>query len=167
MRDRLVRWRWWLGGAAVIAVGALVAVIVWPSPAPAPYRPAARARVYNTVTICLLTGPLGVAGTDAAPVWAGVTKAADAANGQSQFLSATTTPETVGSVTPFANSLVQQQCALVVAVGPVEVAAVESIAPTDAKTRFLVVGKGTASANVKVVTDTSTNSVAAAVQADL
>ena len=123
--------------------------------------------MYNTVTICLLTGPLGVAGTDAAPVWAGVQKAADAANDQAQFLAATTPPETVGSVTPFANSLVQQQCALVVAVGPVEVAAVESIAPSDAKTRFLVVGTGTAAANVRVVAAPATDSVAAAVQADL
>ena len=165
MRGQPIRRLWWFGGAAVVLVGVIVAVLVWPSSKAAPYRPPTRARVYNAFTVCLLTGPQGIAGSDAAPVWAGVRQAANSMNDQAQYLSAVASPETVGSVTPFANTLIQQQCGVVIAVGPVEVTTVESIAPDNLKTRFVVVGSGSASANVRQVADASTSAVASAVQA--
>jgi basic membrane lipoprotein Med (substrate-binding protein (PBP1-ABC) superfamily) len=149
----------------VLAAVVIIAVVLWPSSGTGPARPPTRSRVYNAFTICLLTGPQGIAGAAAAPVWAGIQNAADAANDQSQYLAAVTSPETVGSVTAFANTLVQQKCGLVIAVGPVEVSTVESIAPADPGTRFMVVGGGSAAVNVQVVADSSTSSVTSAVQA--
>ena len=166
MWDRLVRWRWWLGGAALVLVGAIVAVVLWASPSPspaAPYRPPARERIYNTFTVCLLTGPQGIFGATAAPVWSGVQKAANAANDQAEYLAATTPVETVGSVTPYVNTLILQQCGVVIAVGSVEIEAMGTVAPQYAKVRFIAVGGGTAAANVQVVPEPSTSAVAAAV----
>ena len=166
MRGWLARYRWWAAGAALVVIGVVVAVAVWPSSAaPGPYRPAARARVYNSETICLLTGPAGVAGA-AAPVWAGVEKASNATNGQAGFLAATSSVETVGSVTPFVNTLVERQCGVIVAVGQVEVVSVVAVAPANAATRFVAVGGDMVEgmSNVRVVSETSANSVAAAVE---
>lgn len=160
----IVKRRWPVGGAVVVVVGAVLAVVLWPSPSPAPYRPPARARVYKAFTICLLTGPQGVAGAEAAPVWAGVEKASVATDDQAQFLAATGSPETVGSVTPYVNTLVQQQCGLVVAVGAPEIAAVESVAAANRNVRFLVVGGGSSAVNVQVVGGSSADAVSSAVQ---
>ena len=165
MRVWAVKWRWPLGAGALVVVGAILAVVLWPSPAPAPYRPPVRARVYNSFTICLLTGPQGIAGAAAAPVWAGVEKASNATDDQAQFLAATGSPETVGSVTPYVNTLIQQRCGLVVAVGATEVAAVESVAAANPSVRFMIVGSGSAAPNIRVVGDSSVDSVSADVQA--
>lgn len=164
MRGRSAQWFWWVGGAVVLVVAAVVAIAVWPSPKAAS-SPPPRARVYNAFTVCLLTGPQGIAAGEAAPVWAGVRQAADTLNDQAQYLAAVASPETVGSVTPFVNTLIQQRCGLVVAVGPAEVSAVEAVAPGSPHTRFMVVGGGSASSNVQVVADPATDAVAAAVRA--
>jgi hypothetical protein len=161
----MARRHWWYGGGAVLVTGVIVGVVAWPSPKVAPHDPPTRSRVYNAFTICLLTGPQGVAGGDAAPLWAGVREAANGADDQSQYLAAVASPETVGSVTPFANTLIQQRCGLVIAVGAVEVSTLESLAPGNPGTRFMVVGGGSASANMQVVADSSMASVAAAVEA--
>jgi basic membrane lipoprotein Med (substrate-binding protein (PBP1-ABC) superfamily) len=165
MRVWAAKWRWPLRAGALVVVGAILAVVLWPSPTPAPYRPPARARVYNSFTICLLTGPQGIAGAAAAPVWAGVEKASNATDDQAQFLAATGSPETVGSVTPYVNTLVQQRCGLVVAVGVTEGAAVETVAAANPAVRFMIVGSGSAAANVQLVGDSSADAVSAAVQA--
>lgn len=169
MWGRLVRWRWWVGGVGLLVVAVVVVVAVWPSSGPAgPYRPAPRARVYNAATICLLTGPLGVTGA-AAPVWAGVEKASGATSDQAEFLAAVGSVETVGSVTPFVNTLVERQCTVIVAVGAVEVEAAGVAASGDAATRFLLVDGGSAAtaSNVSVVSGASANTVATAVESTL
>jgi hypothetical protein len=161
------RWRWPLGGAALVVVAGVVAALVWSSGAssPGPYRPASRTRSYNAFTFCLLTGPEGVVGLSAAPVWAGVEAASNATSDRAQYLAATGSVETVGSVTPYANTLVQRQCGLVLAVGSVEVAVAQSVAAENKGTEFILCGGGVARANVRVVADVSSASVENAIEA--
>ena len=63
--------RRWLGGAGggVLVLAALLTWVLWPDQ-PSPESP--RARPYIEYTACLLTGEEGIAGPDAAPVWAGL-----------------------------------------------------------------------------------------------
>ncbi|MFE9876055.1 hypothetical protein [Streptomyces sp. NPDC005784] len=66
------------------------------------------------------------------------------------FLPATG-PDTRANVVPYVNSLVQEQCSVVVAVGATPVQAVRAVAPRQKQVRFVVVGDGPGSANVSVV----------------
>lgn len=159
------RWRWALGGGALLVVAGVVTAALWPSPAPTPYRPPTRARAYNALTFCLLTGPQGVANQSAAPVWSGVEAASRATSDQAEFLAASAPVETVSAVTPFVNSLVQQHCGVVIAVGPVEVASAQAVAAANTGIDFVLAGGGSAAANVSVVSDVSSGSVASAVEA--
>jgi basic membrane lipoprotein Med (substrate-binding protein (PBP1-ABC) superfamily) len=165
MSTWVTRWRWVLaGGAFLVAVG-VVAALLWPSGAPAgPYRPPLRVRSYNAFTICLLTGPQGIASATAAPVWAGVEEASNETSDQAQYLAAAGSPETVESVTPFVDSLVQQQCGVIVAVGPVEVLAAQSAAALNKSTKFILVGKGSTESNVRVESVTSKSATTAAIE---
>ena len=168
MKDWLVRRRWFVAAGGLFVVAVVVIVLVWPSSqGNGAYRPPTRARVYKSTTVCLLTGPQGVAGKDAASVWAGVQNAAGAANDQSEYLAAAVPTETVGSVTPFVNTLVNQHCDLIVATGSVEDSAVESIAANEPTVRFLLISGTSSSANVKIVSDSSASTVSAAVADDL
>lgn len=168
MWEGIVRRRWFAAVGGLVVIVVLGVVLLWPSPSGIEaYRPPVRARVYASTTLCLLTGPQGVVSASAASVWAGVRGAANAANDQSEYLAATVPVETVGSVTPFVNTLVNQHCDLIVATGLVEIAAVDSIAAKETSIRFLVVGGKSPSANVRVVGDSSASAVAAAVAADI
>lgn len=147
-RDR----RWWaaISGVLVVAVGVAVWQL-WPS-GRAAYDPPARTRQYVSFTACLLTGPAGLADPAARVVWSGMESASTATRAQVSYLSAPTgAAGTVGSVTPIANSLVQQRCGVIVAVGAVEVATVQSIAAARPSGRFVLVGGGSATGNVVVL----------------
>jgi basic membrane lipoprotein Med (substrate-binding protein (PBP1-ABC) superfamily) len=115
------------------------------------YDPPARARQYIAFSACLLTGPSGLADPSARAVWSGMESASSATRAKVTYLAAVGAAETVGSVTPFANSLVQQHCGLVLAVGAVEVQTAQSIAASNAGTDFVLVGGGSAARNVAVV----------------
>lgn len=130
----------------------------WPS-SEASYNPPARSRQFIAFTACLLTGPLGVAGPDAKDAWAGVQAASKATSAQTQYLAAVGASETVGSVTPFANALVQQHCDLILAVGAVEVEVVQAVAAANPDMHFVLVAGGSAGANVAVVPGASTQKV--------
>jgi len=162
----VTRWRWMLaGGLVLVAAGVVVAALVWPSSAPAgPHRPPLRARSYNAFTVCLLTGPQGIAGASARPVWAGVEAASNETSDQAQYLAATGSPETVDSVTPFVDSLVQQQCGVIVAVGPLEVLAAQSAAAQNKSTTFILVGGGSTESNVRVENVISQDATTAAIE---
>lgn len=113
------------------------------------------ARVYRDVDACLLTDSHGVTpGVAAAPVWAGMQDASRATKVRVSFLSATG-PETRANVEPFVNSLVQEHCSVVVAVGATQVQAVRAVAPHQKDVRFVVVGGGSGAANVSVVKEGS------------
>ena len=144
------RW-WWAGaGAFVLAVAGILTAVLWPSPSSV-YDPPARARQYIAFSACLLTGPAGLADSSARAVWSGMESASSATRAKVTYLAAVGASETVGSVTPFANSLVQQHCGLVLAVGAVEVQTAQSVAAANTGVDFVLVGGGASAGNVAVV----------------
>ena len=156
------RW-WWVGGTALVLclAGVLVAVL-WPS-SRSVYDPPARARQYLAFSACLLTGPEGLADAPARAVWSGMQAASSVTRAKVTYLSVVGSAETVGSVTPFVNSLVQQHCGLVLAVGDVEVEAAQAVAASDVGTHFVLVGGGTGGGNVAVVAAGDADGVSARV----
>ncbi len=72
--------------------------------------------------------------------------------------------DTVGVATPLANSLVEQRCGVIVAVGATEVAAVQTVAAQHAAIGFVLVGGGSPASNVAVLPSTGVSSVASRVQ---
>ncbi len=144
------RW-WWAGaGAFVLALAGTLTAVLWPSSASV-YDPPARARQYLAFSACLLTGPAGLSDASARAVWSGMQEASSATRGKVTYLAAVGAAETVGAVTPFANSLVQQHCGLVLAVGAVEVQTTQSVAAVNMGVDFVLVGGGAVARNVAVV----------------
>ncbi|HYS36730.1 MAG TPA: hypothetical protein VEO01_13995 [Pseudonocardiaceae bacterium] len=137
--------RWWLWvGAAAVVLG-LTVWLVWPSPPEPP-----RARPYLDYTACLLTDAQGVAGAAARPVWAGMEDASLATHARVQYLAVAGEP-TVANALPYLNSLLQRRCAVVVAVGAAQVAAVNADAAKYPGVRFVAVGGPPAGGNVIVL----------------
>ncbi|MBS2966207.1 hypothetical protein KGA66_24395 [Actinocrinis puniceicyclus] len=137
---------------------------LWPSSRPT-YDPPHNTRQYIAFTACLLTGPAGLADPRARAVWSGMQAASSATNAQVSYVAAAVgQAETIGSVTPFANSLVQQRCGVIVAVGPVEVATMQAVAAGHAEGRFVLVGGGSAASNIAVVPPSGGSSIASRVQ---
>jgi hypothetical protein len=141
--------------SALGLAGALTAVF-WPSSMAAPYDPLIMARQYVAFTACLLTGPAGLDDAQARAVWAGMEGASAATRAKVTYLAVVGAAETVGSVTPFANSLVQQHCGLVLAVGTVEVQTTQEVAVANTGVDFVLVGGGSPARNVAVVPAGST-----------
>ena len=135
--------RWVLLGvcAAVAGVGVGLAV----SGAPLPWSqgprvpPPARARVYENVDACLLTGSGGLADAAAAQAWAGMEEASRATSARMSYL-AVTGPATVAAAAPFAGSLLVRGCKVIVASGAAERAAVLAEAAEFGSVRFVVTG---------------------------
>ncbi|MFJ4826204.1 BMP family ABC transporter substrate-binding protein [Streptomyces bacillaris] len=157
------RGRWVTGGLVVVALAVVAGAVLFPGEEPGP--PDSRAREYRDVNSCLLTGEQGVtAGTPAAPVWAGMQKASLETRTRVSYVPVMG-EQSVQNALPHLNSLLQRQCAVVVAVGDSQVEAARSEAGSHRAIRFVVVagpegakGEGTAAqgtpANVTVVTET-------------
>ena len=164
--------RWVLLGlcAAVAGVGVGLAA----SDAPLPWSsggqaaPPVRARVYENVDACLLTGARGLADPTAAQVWAGMEDASKATSARVSYLSVTG-PDTAAEATPYAGSLLVQGCKVVVASGAAERAAALAEASRFGSVRFIVAGAATGSpSNVTALVFTPTGlraGVASAVEA--
>jgi hypothetical protein len=153
------RW-WWVAGAVAVVGVSLGAWVLWPEPKPAP-----RARLYSDFSACLLTDDHGLAGVQAAPVWAGMQEASLATRAKVSYL-AVTGAATTENAAPFLAGLVQRRCDVVVAVGPAQVSAVTASAATFTRVRFVVVGGGgdSAGGNVTRVGDTAPDSVRSSVR---
>jgi basic membrane lipoprotein Med (substrate-binding protein (PBP1-ABC) superfamily) len=151
---------WWWGGAValVLGVAGVVTAALWPSPESV-YDPPARARQYIAFSACLLTGPEGLADAAAQAVWSGMQAASSATRAKVTYLAAVGSDESVGSVTPFVNSLVQRHCRLILTVGDVEVRAAQAVAASNGGTDFVLVGGGSAAANVAVLSAGDAKSV--------
>lgn len=151
----------------VVAVAALAGGIVWwawPSGTQV-YDPPAHTRRYIGFTACLLTGPAGLADAQARAVWSGMEAASSATNAQVSYMSVPVGgADTVGVATPLANSLVQQRCGVIVAVGAGEVAAVQAVAAQHPAMRFVLVGGGSPAANVAVLPQPGVSSVSSRVR---
>ncbi|MFC1411221.1 BMP family ABC transporter substrate-binding protein [Streptacidiphilus sp. N1-12] len=145
-----MRRRFWipLGGVVVaLAVAAVLFEVLGGSGRPAAQP---RARIYRDVTVCLLTDAHGRSGSQAAQVWAGMQDASLAAHTQATSL-AVVGPATVANALPYVNTLLQQRCAVVLAAGAVQSAAVEQVAAGSPKVRFVVTDGEATGANVTAV----------------
>nr|WP_144298703.1 hypothetical protein [Streptomyces sp. TLI_235] len=140
---------WWIaGGAGTALVAGGLTVALWPSDEPEPLP--VRARQYTDVRACLLTGAQGLAAAEVKPVWAGMQDASAAKHSQVSWLKApraTTGPEAV----PYANTLVQQRCSMVLAAEDVPAKALASVADANPGVRFVVVGTAQVRANLTVI----------------
>ena len=110
-------------GAAVAGV----ALGWWSRAGPCPVGrgrslPPSRARVYENVDACLLTGARGVADPAAAQAWAGMEDASRATTARMSYL-AVTGPATEAQAVPFLGSLLVSGCRVIVASGTAERAA--------------------------------------------
>lgn len=75
----------------------------------------------------MLTGPDGLAGSQAAAAWAGLQKASLRTHAKVQYL-AVTSGTTARSAAPYLASLATRHCGVVVAAGAPQVAAVGAVA---------------------------------------
>ncbi|MFF4403731.1 BMP family ABC transporter substrate-binding protein [Streptomyces sp. NPDC001262] len=137
-----------VGAGAVVLTGGLVAAIVLSSDGDGGPKP--RARQYTDHSACLLTGSQGVAGANAAPVWAGMEDASSATHTKVMSLPVFG-PDTVANTVPYVNTLVQRRCDVVLTVGRTQGAAAEEVASRTPEARFVVVGEGKEAGNVTVI----------------
>jgi hypothetical protein len=135
--------RWLLLGLCTAAAGAGIGLAV--SGAPLPWSPGsrtlppARARAYESVDACLLTGSRGLADPAAAQAWAGLEDASKSTTARVSYL-AVTGPPTQAAAAPFAGSLLVSGCKVVVASGAAERAAALADAGKFSSVRFVVTG---------------------------
>ncbi|MDJ0383209.1 BMP family ABC transporter substrate-binding protein [Streptomyces sp. G-G2] len=137
------------GAGFALAAAAAAVVVLSGSAGPSPVP---RARQYTAFSACLLSDAQGVTGSQAAQIWAGMESASLETHAKVSSLPVFG-PATVGNAVPYANTLVQRHCDVVVAVGDVQAAAVIQVASQAHKVRFVVVGGGTPTSNVTVVSD--------------
>jgi hypothetical protein len=135
--------RWVLLGLCTVVAGVGIGLAV--SGAPLPWSsgdralPPARARVYESVDACLLTGAQGLADPAAAQAWAGMEDASRATTARVSYL-AVTGPATEAEAEPFAGTLLVRGCKVVVASGAPERAAALAEAGRFGSVRFVVTG---------------------------
>jgi basic membrane lipoprotein Med (substrate-binding protein (PBP1-ABC) superfamily) len=143
-----------------VVVAVVLLVALWPS-APARTLPPTRARQYTAFDACLLTGSQGLADPAVRPVWAGMQDASLATKAKVSYL-AVAGPQTSGNAEPYANTLLQRRCSLVIGVGKSQVDAVAAAARSHPKSRFAVVG-GDGGGNVTSVPTGTADAVRSAV----
>jgi hypothetical protein len=137
----------WPGRGALLA--AMVAgMLASCSSGGAPASVPSRARAYANVDACLLTGPRGIFDPAAAPAWAGMEDVSVTGKVRASYLEVPD-PVTPGSALSHLNSLIVAKCALIIAVGGPERAAVLAEARRFSAVRFVVLGAaGTVPPNV-------------------
>jgi hypothetical protein len=167
--------RWLLLGLCTVVAGIGIGLAF--SGAPLPWSagggrvlPPARARVYENVDACLLTGSGGLADPTAAQVWAGMEDASRSTTARVSYL-AVTGPPTEAQAEPYVGSLLVSGCKVVVASGAAERAAALTDAGKFNAVRFVVAGAAVGSPpNVTALVFTPSGlraTVAAAVTADV
>jgi basic membrane lipoprotein Med (substrate-binding protein (PBP1-ABC) superfamily) len=125
-----------MSSVGLLAVG--IGLVSWLWPHGGRVLPPLRARAYSGTHACLLTGPNGLAEKGAAPVWAGMEHASVAHRIQVSYL-AVSGPQTSANATSFVATLVQQKCAEIIGLGPLETSSVNSAAKTYKNVRFAAV----------------------------
>jgi hypothetical protein len=164
--------RWVLLALCVAVAGVGVSLVVsggrLPWSASGRSVPPPRARAYESVDACLLTGANGLADPTAAQAWAGMEDASRATSARVSYL-AVTGPATVAQAEPFAGSLLVSGCKVIVAAGAAERSAALAEAGRFGSVRFVVTGSAAgAPANVTALAFTSSglrSGVASAVEA--
>ena len=151
---------------AGVALGLVVSGVRLPWSSGGRVLPPVRARVYENVDACLLTGARGLADPVAAQVWAGMEDASRATTARVSYL-AVTGPATAAEAEPFVGSLLVLGCKVIVASGAAEQAAVLADAGRFPGTRFVVTSAATGPSNVTALAFTTSGlraAVAAAVE---
>lgn len=141
-------WRYIFAGSAAVMVALVVAIVMIAGRGTSGQVP--RARQYLAFTACLLTGPGGLAGKDAAAAWAGMERASLKTHAKAQYL-AVTSGTTAGAAAPYLASLVARHCGAVIAAGAGPAAAAEDAASRYRAVRFAVLGGGVPGPNLVVV----------------
>jgi hypothetical protein len=149
--------RWWWAGGAGLVLAIMLAWALWPSGG----EP--RPREYHDATACLLTGRDGLADHEAGAVWAGMQDASARTSGQIRYL-AVTGEQSVQNASTFVGTLLLGRCAVIVASGQSQVAAVAVTAGTHASQRFIVVtGTSPSLSNVVTVANSTPDGLRTAV----
>ena len=144
--------RWQAAGAAgLLAIALAAAAVALLARGNSPQVPA-RASQYTASTACLLTDSHGINAAPASIVWAGMEDAAMTTHAKATYLTVNG-PDTAANAIPYANSLVEERCNVVLAVGTPETSAVTRIAARNPKTTFVIVSDSTgfATANLKAI----------------
>ena len=166
--------RWVLLGLCTVLAGVGIGLAFSGSPLPwssgGRVLPPARARAYENVDACLLTGSRGLADPEAAQVWAGMQDASRSTTARVSYL-AVTGPDTEADAAPFAGSLLVRGCKVIVASGGPERAAALADASRFSSVRFVVAGAAAGSPpNVTAIAFATSGlraTVASAVTADV
>ena len=145
------------GTTLAVLAGGVLTWALWPESGPDP-----RSRVYTEANACLLTPADGATGKDAAPVWAGMQQASLATSGKVQYLEVDG-PQTAENAGTYLATLIAGKCDLVLTAGVAPNAAAAAAAHSYPDVHFVVVGGGSADANVSVIEVQSSNQVTAQV----
>jgi hypothetical protein len=97
-----------------------------------------RARQYLAFSACLLTDAQGIAGPQAAPVWAGMRDASAATGARVEYFAVAGT-QTTDNALPYLNGMLRRHCDVVLAVGSAPAAAVSASVSGWPGVRFVVV----------------------------
>ncbi|HUN30605.1 MAG TPA: hypothetical protein VMU95_01195 [Trebonia sp.] len=145
--------RWLAAGAAgllaiALAAGAVALLAGRSSPPQVPTR----ASQYTATTACLLTDSHGISAAPASTVWAGMEDASAATHAKATYLTVNG-PDTAANAIPYANSLIEERCDVVLAVGTPQAGALTQIAIRNPRTSFVIVGNNavSATANLKTI----------------
>jgi len=145
--------RRWLVLAAVLLAG--IGVLAW-TLRPAPEHP--RARPYLAWTACLLTDDQGLVGGPASHAWAGMQDASLATHAKVQYLPVIG-PQTLAAAQPYLASLIQRQCAAVVAAGDAPNQAIAAEAAGHPGVLFVGVGARPGTPHVTAVATTDADQI--------
>lgn len=138
---------WYAGVAVLFAAVVGIAVALWATRDSEP-----RARQYLDFTACLLTDERGIAGPEAAAVWAGMQETSLATRAKVRYRAVAGEQSTENAVT-FLASLAQSECSLVFAVGDLPQAAVDAGAARFPRVHFAVVGQARTAPNVSTINE--------------
>ena len=148
---KLTRRRLLTGAAGLFVASAAVVGVILHGGRTTPPTPS-RASLYSASTACLLTDSRGVGAAPASAVWAGMQDASVATHAKVTYQTVNGAATTANAI-PYANSLVEEDCDVVLAVGDPQTSALTQIAERNPKTNFVIVGGSTASAeaNLKAI----------------
>jgi basic membrane lipoprotein Med (substrate-binding protein (PBP1-ABC) superfamily) len=152
VRVKLTERHWLAAGAAgllAIALGAAAVALL--TRGSSPQAPTAASQ-YTASVACLLTDSHGISAAPASTVWAGMEDAARATHAKATYLTVNG-PDTAANAIPYASSLIEEHCNVVLAVGTPQAGALIHIATRNPRTSFVIVGSSTgpATANLKTI----------------
>jgi len=135
------------GAALVVLAAVLITWLAWPDGSD---KAPPRERAYKSTTACLLTDDKGVNADPAKAVWSGMQEASVKTLIKVQYL-AVAGAQTPDNALSYYNTLAVQQCTVIIAAGPVPVAAMVNGYGKFPKIKQVAVGGDTKGASVTKV----------------